>query len=136
MRKLVGLFVAVAMTGCYATVAEDGRGSGGGGAYLSLNLPRELPPLVVVEPGVSVVGDFDDEVFFVDGYYWVRQDRSWYRTRDHRGGWGRMDARQVPRSIVQYPPGRYRHYRGDRRDGHHQRGDSGHGQEGRGHFKS
>lgn len=123
------MIVALALTGCYATVAEDGRGSSGS-AYLSLNLPAVLPPLVVVEPGVSVVRDFDDEVFFVDGYYWVRQDRSWYRTRDHRGGWGRMDDRQVPHAIVQSPPGRYRHYRGDG----HQRGDSGHGrQDGRGH---
>ncbi|MBL8940196.1 MAG: hypothetical protein JNM69_36955 [Archangium sp.] len=31
----------------------------------------EAPPaLVVVQPGVQVVEDFDEEVFFVDGWYW------------------------------------------------------------------
>lgn len=113
MKRLSSLIVALALGGCFATVGEDGRRSGGA-AYFSLTLPAVLP-LVVIEPGVSVVRDFDDEVFFVDGYYWARQDRTWYRTRDHRGGWGRVDDRQVPVFIARSPPGRYRHYRGDDR---------------------
>ena len=44
------------------------------------------PPLVVVQPGVQVVEDNDEEVFFVDNYYWVRRGPNWYRARDHRGG--------------------------------------------------
>jgi len=114
MKRLSILVAALVLGGCFATVGEDGR-STGGGAFLSLNLPAVLPGLVVVEPGVSVVRDYDEEVFFVDGYYWVRQDRSWYRARDHRGGWGRMDEGRVPAAIVRSPPGRYRHYRGDAR---------------------
>src|SRR5919201_579299 len=45
------------------------------------------PPLVVVSPGVRVVEDYDDEVFFVDGWYWCRRDEHWFRTRDYHGGW-------------------------------------------------
>jgi len=112
MKRLPSLIALLVLAGCYATVAPDGRPSEGG-AFLSLNLPAVLPGLVVVEPGVSVVRDYDREVFFTDGYYWTRQDRSWYRARDHRGGWGRMDEGRVPAVIVRSPPGRYRHYRGD-----------------------
>jgi hypothetical protein len=115
MKTLLSLMVALALSGCYATVGEEGRGSGGGATF-SLSHPAVLP-LVVVEPGVSVARDYDHEVFFVDGYYWARQDRNWYRTRDHRSGWGRVEERQVPGSIVRSPPGRYRHYRGDEHQG-------------------
>ena len=46
---------------------------GGEGAF-TLSLPVVLPPLIVVQPGVSVARDMDDEVFYADGYYWARQD--------------------------------------------------------------
>jgi len=112
MRKVQVLLVVVALGGCYATVGGDGRG----GASFGLILPEILPPLVVVEPGVSVVGDLDEEVFYSDGYYWARQDQGWYRTQDHRRGWARVEERQVPRSMVQSPPGRYRRYRAPPRE--------------------
>src|SRR5512139_2013830 len=54
---------------------------------IQLSLPAVLPPLVVVQPGVQVVQDFDQEIFFVDGYYWVCRDDSWYRARDPRARW-------------------------------------------------
>lgn len=129
MKRLTSMLVALALGGCFATVREDGRRSGGSATF-TLRLPEVLPALVVVEPGVSVVRDLDDEVFFVDGYYWVRQDRIWFRAHDHRGGWIRVEDHQVPTVIARSPPGRYRHYRGD----DHQRGESEHGHhEGRDH---
>jgi hypothetical protein len=122
MKKLLSMLVAVALGGCFATVGEDGRTVNGEAAF-TLTMPAVLPPLVVVQPGVSVVSDWDNEVFYVDGYYWVRQDRTWFRARDHRRGWARVEDRHVPVAIVQSPPGRYRHYRGDG----HQRSDQEHG---------
>ena len=120
MKRLSSLLVALALGGCFATVGDDGRG---GQASFTLSLPAVLPPLVVVQPGVRVVSDFDQEVFYTDdGYYWARQDQRWYRTRDHRGAWSRVDDRYVPRPMAQAPPGRYRHYRGgggDERGGDH-----------------
>ena len=74
MKNLLSMLVAVALAGCYATVGEDGRRGGGEPAF-TLSLPAVLPPLVVVQPGVSVARDMDDEVFFADGYYWARQDQ-------------------------------------------------------------
>jgi hypothetical protein len=119
MKRLSSMLVAVALGGCFATVGEDGR-TGGGQATFTLSLPEVLPPLVVVQPGVSVARDMDEEVFYADGHYWVRQDGNWYRSRDHRRGWDRVEPRGVPAPIAQSPPGRYRHYRGDERQ---QRGD-------------
>jgi hypothetical protein len=70
------------------------------------------PVLVEVSPGVQVVPDYDQEVFFVRGWYWHRSGPNWYRTRDHRGGWVVAHEREVPRGLLRIPPGRYRHYRG------------------------
>jgi hypothetical protein len=69
------------------------------------------PPLVVVSPGVQVVPDYEEEVFFSGGWYWLRRDAAWYRTRDHRGGWALVEPRLVPASLVGLPPGHYKHWR-------------------------
>lgn len=132
MRKVsgafVGSFAVVALAGCFATVGPDGQVVSGEAAF-TLSLPTVLPPLVVVEPGVSVVRDYPDEVFYSGGYYWVRQDQGWYRSHDHRRGWTLVDARHVPAPIARSPPGRYRHYHGDdaRHEGHDEGRHEGHG---------
>ncbi len=82
---------------------------------IHVDLPPVLPPLVVVQPGVQVVQDFDEEVFFVDGYYWIRRDGRWYRARDHRAAWVYVEPRHVPPGLVRIPPGRYRHWRKEER---------------------
>lgn len=125
MKKLMIAVAAFAIGGCWATVDEHGR-RGGGQATLTLGLPAVLPPLIVIHPGVSIVGDFDEEVFFADGYYWARRDGAWIRARDHRGGWSRVEARHVPAPLVKSPPGRYRRYRGEQ----HRRGGEDHGDRG------
>jgi len=76
----------------------------------SVNLPVVLPPLVVVEPGVRVVPGVEEEIFFVDGFYYVRHGNGWYRSRSHRGGWAWVEPRYVPARIVRLPPGQYRHW--------------------------
>jgi hypothetical protein len=71
------------------------------------------PPVVEVRPGVMVVPDHDQEVFYVYNRYWMRgPDGRWYRANDYRGGWVAVEARGVPATIVQLPPGRYRHHHG------------------------
>jgi hypothetical protein len=105
MRKSVivcALVVSAASAPARAQVAVDVR----------IGFPSP-PPLVVVSPGVQVVPDYDEEVFFVDGWYWLRSDASWYRTRDYRGGWALVPARAVPVALVSLTPGQYRHWRKD-----------------------
>lgn len=89
----------------------------------------ETPPaLVEISPGVQVVPEYDQEVFFVDGWYWHRAGRVWYHTRDHRGGWVVAHGREVPRGLLRVPPGRYRHYQAarDRNINEHRRERLGH----------
>lgn len=97
---------------------------------VSVQLPtitfQAPPPVVVVQPGVQVVEDYDEEVFFVDGWYWVRRSDRWYRTKDHRGGWVFVETRGVPVTIVKLPPGKYKHWKKHHDDGDHDHGE-GHG---------
>ena len=75
------------------------------------------PPVVEVQPGVMVVRDYDEEVFVVDGRYWMHtRDGRWYRANDYRGGWVVVEPRVVPVPIVRLPPGRYKHHGASRRN--------------------
>jgi hypothetical protein len=120
---------------------------------LRLNLPVVMPQLVVVTPGVQVVPEVEEEVFFTDGYYWCRREGGWYRSRVVRGGWVAMPVRAVPVRLVEIPRGKYKrwkpakaekrhdeqrdhdrgtdHDRDHDRDGKHHRGHgNGHGKHG------
>jgi hypothetical protein len=89
--------------------------------HVDINVPlpsvrfEAAPPLVVVEPGIQVVPQQEEEVFFTDGYYWTRRDGRWFRSRDHRGGWAVMEERRVPPGLARMPPGKYRHWRAEER---------------------
>ena len=77
---------------------------------IHMGFPEVLPPLVEVQPGIQVVRDFGDEVFFVRGSYWVERQGHWYRTRDHRSTWYLAKPRDLPRALALHQPGRYRHF--------------------------
>jgi len=77
---------------------------------LGAPLPPQ-PPLVVVQPGIQVVENWDEEVFFTGGYYWVRRDDRWYRAPGPRATFVYVEPRRVPPGLVRLPPGQYRHYR-------------------------
>lgn len=70
------------------------------------------PPLVVVEPGIQVVPDYDDEVYYVNEWYWVRRDARWFRMKGHGGKWVLVEDALVPRALVGVPPGKYRRFKG------------------------
>jgi hypothetical protein len=103
MRNLIVALVAVLLlpAAAEAQAAVDIR----------VNLPVVLPRLVVVSPGVQVVPDFEEEVFLVNGFYWVRHDNGWYRSRSHRGGWMLAGPRLVPAQLGRLPPGKYKHWK-------------------------
>jgi hypothetical protein len=66
--------------------------------------------LVEVSPGVEVLADYDEPIFFADDYYWVNRGGIWYSSTWYGGGWGR--AGNVPGHITAISnPGAYRHYR-------------------------
>jgi hypothetical protein len=78
------------------------------------------PPLVVVQPGIQVVENLDEEVFFVSGWYWCRRGDYWYRARGPRASFVYVEPRFVPYRLAYLPPpGHYRRWnRGQLRDEH------------------
>ena len=79
---------------------------------IQLGLPV-APPLVVVQPGIQVVENHEDEVFYTRGWYWARRDGYWYRSRTPRAAFVYVEPRYVPAPLVRIPPGHYRHWRRD-----------------------
>ena len=105
------LVSALVATGAFAQVRVE----------VSIPLPtitfQAPPPLVVVQPGVQVVEDYDDEVFFVDNVYWCRRGDHWYRSPDHRGTWVVVERNAVPGTLVRIPPGQYKRWKHGRGHG-------------------
>ncbi|HTJ42269.1 MAG TPA: hypothetical protein VL463_09265 [Kofleriaceae bacterium] len=93
------IFAAALSTGCAGTLGYSTSASGG--VY--------GPELVEAGPGVQVIADYDEPIFFADSFYW-RYDRGvWFRSTSYTGGWGYA---QPPAAIVRIDrPQRYTHYR-------------------------
>jgi hypothetical protein len=73
----------------------------------------EPPTLVAVDGGVWVVRDSDYATYYVDDYYWVYRDGTWYRSRTYDGGWVVAEVAIVPTVIVYRDAVRYVHFRGE-----------------------
>ena len=103
MRKLLPQFLAVifaagalSTTGCVARVHAGG-------------VVTSNPQLVTVSPGVWVVEDYDEPVFYSNDAYWLYRGGIWYRSDVYYGGWVRtavvpVHVRRIhrPRSYVRY----------------------------------
>ncbi len=95
------LLSAVLATGCYATTS--------GSAGYGVTATTVAPDLVYVSPGVQVIADFDEPVFYADNFYWRQSGGTWYRSRYHTGGWIYASP---PRAVLSIDrPYAYRHYR-------------------------
>ncbi len=87
------------------------------------------PTLTVIQPGVQVVVDHDEEIFYTNHHYWARRDGDWYRASHHGDAFTYVESRHVPSALTQLEPGHYRHYHGGAAHGH---GDDGYGYGGNG----
>ena len=67
------------------------------------------PDLVYVAPGVQVIADYDEPIFFADSFYWRYDGSTWYRSSQYRGGWVHASPPEHVRGIER--PGQYAHYR-------------------------
>jgi len=96
IRSFLGAtLVAAALlgAGCYATVSGEAYG----------------PDLVTVSPGVQVIADYDEPIFYTDGFYWRYYGGVWYRSTVYTGGW--VYARP-PVAVMRIDrPYAYAHYR-------------------------
>ena len=102
MKLLIAATLALCSTGAAAQIVVQI-----GAPVVAFAAP---PTLVMVSPGVQVVEDYGDEVFYIDNYYWMRSGTAWYRTTNYRGGWVVVQPQRVPTRIIHLPPGQYRHY--------------------------
>jgi hypothetical protein len=98
--SITGALVALCLAGSGCVVSGQVRSS----AYVS------TPDLVLVEPGVYVVADYSEPVFYTNGYYWLYRDGYWLRSYTYSGGW--VSVRSVPYGVRRiHRPYAYRHYR-------------------------
>ncbi|GAB4561998.1 MAG: hypothetical protein Tsb0020_09940 [Haliangiales bacterium] len=54
------------------------------------------PALVEIRPGLWVVEDYHQPVFYSDGYYWLYDGGVWYRSTVHHSSWSRVQVNYVP----------------------------------------
>ncbi|HEY0255713.1 MAG TPA: hypothetical protein VGC41_29490 [Kofleriaceae bacterium] len=103
MRLVLASFLAAGLfAGCLASGSADVQYGGG--------VAVATPDLVEVSPGVQVVADYDDSVFYSDGYYWRNDNGGWYRSTYYSGGWSYWAS--PPSAIIRInDPYRYRNYR-------------------------
>lgn len=103
MKKLLVALIALAVLLPAAASAQ---------IDLRIRVPMPpTPPLVVVTPGIQVVEDHDEEVFYTGGFYWVRRSDRWYRARRPNAEFAYVERRSVPPTLVKMTPGHYRRYR-------------------------
>lgn len=109
MRTTLVAFAALAALAAVPLPASAQVAEVGVNAAFRLGLPA-APPLVVIQPGIQVVQDHDDEVFVHGGSYWVRRHDRWYRARGPQAAFVFVDTRLVPEPLRRLPPGHYRRY--------------------------
>ena len=91
-------------------LATVGFGLCGGALTERSQAHAEARVLVSIQPGVWVVEDYDEPIFYYDDYYWVQRGGGWYRSRGYTGGWFRVGV--VPHRVRHIQrPNRYVHYR-------------------------
>jgi hypothetical protein len=99
MRHWLFAFALSFAVGCYAEEPAPQYAGDDAGA-----------DLVEVSPGVEVIADYDEPIFFADDYYWVYRGGVWYSSTWYGGGWVR--AEHVPGHILGISrPEAYVHYR-------------------------
>lgn len=78
--------VAASLAGCMATSEVEYAGA----------VRVTSPELVTISPGVQVIADADEPLFYSRGYYWLYRDGYWFRSDSYRGGFARIDLVYVP----------------------------------------
>ena len=101
---------AAALGGCYATTDVGYSSPGYYSSGPSSSVYVSTPDLVTVSPGVQVVADYDEPVFYTDGFYWRFYNNGWYRSNYYASGWSYYDRPPVAVLSIDRPYA-YSHYR-------------------------
>ena len=57
------------------------------------------PELVAISPGVQVVADADEPLFYTQGAYWLYRDGYWFTSSNYYRGFARVDFAVVPQQL-------------------------------------
>jgi hypothetical protein len=105
LRKIAIVGALVALSTAASACVVEGRVRSH--AYVS----APSAELALVSPGVYVVADYSEPVFYTDGYYWLYRDGFWLRSYTYTGGWVRAGGvpyhiRRIhrPYAYVRYRP--------------------------------
>jgi hypothetical protein len=80
-----------------------------GSAHYSASATATMPTMVSISPGVQVIEDYDEPVFYSSDAYWRYDGGVWYQSHTYTGGWARVSA--APPAIVSIQqPSMYVHY--------------------------
>ena len=83
-----------------------------GSGQVTYSADYQAPRLVEISPGVQVIADYDEPIFYSDDYYWRNEGGVWYRSKRHTSGWARAEL-VPPRIQTIERPSMYIHYRGE-----------------------
>ncbi len=99
------VLVAASLAGCAGT----------GDVQYAGEVHVTSPQLVQLSPGVQVIADADEPIFFVSGDYWLYRDGYWFRSKDYRSGYARVEYQRVPQELRDVDrPQLYAHYNRNR----------------------
>jgi hypothetical protein len=104
---LSAVLAVAALGGCYTSGEVGYRATYAGP---SADVYVGTPDLVTVSPGVQVVADYDEPVFYTDGFYWRFYNGGWYRSNNYATGWFYIDRPPVTVLRIDRPYA-YAHYR-------------------------
>ncbi len=113
MKLRMMLLSAILGTGCY--VQDQPRYVAAGPGPAPMGAPGAVAgegdqDLVEVSPGVEVIADYNEPVFYADNYYWVNRGGIWYSSTWYGGGWGRAGYISPRLGGIAHPEF-YAHYR-------------------------
>jgi hypothetical protein len=109
----IGVLVFVGATAILTACAGEARVTGSARAEAAPVVIAGTPTLVAIDSTVWVVRDAERAVYYVDEYYWVHRDDTWYRSRSYDGGWTAVEANVVPLTIVTRNHELYVRYHGE-----------------------
>lgn len=83
----------------FAVAASMAACRGSGDVQYAGDVRVSSPELVMISPGVQVIADADEPLFYSDGSYWLYRDGYWLRSADYRRGFVRVDISYVPQRV-------------------------------------
>lgn len=98
MRKLVPLIISAMLGACYS------------GVDYAYTYSTTYPDMAYVSPGVRVIANYGEPIFYSDNYYWYNAYGGWYRSPYYTHGW--QYTAYPPYGIARiHSPLAYRYYR-------------------------